>query len=674
MPDLVIKPGIVFPFGVFQTLEGINFAVFSKHAASATLCIYDLEQRPVSEIPLEPKTYKFGFVWHACIEGLQPPFFYAYRFDGVNIENGNLFNPENLLLDPYSREVSSVGGWRNHEVYQPLGVYSAMPFDWEGTAFPNIPWQDLIIYEMHARGFTVHPSSKAAHPGTFLGVIEKIPYLLELGITAVEFLPLQEFNENETRLVNPETGEKLCNYWGYSTVNFFSPMKRYTYQDGPGMAMQEFKTMVRELHRNGIEVILDIVFNHTAEGNEKGPILSFKGIDNSIYYILEKQNGYMNLTGCGNTVNCNHPVVSQWILDCLRYWVLEMHVDGFRFDLASIFFRGEDGQALNSSPLVAALSEDPILAQTKLIAEPWDAAGLYQVGNFYRQSARWSEWNGRYRDNVRRFIRGVTDAKGEFATRLCGSQDLYHGLSPLCSLNYVTAHDGFSLRDLVSYNEKHNFANGEDNQDGFDDNESWNCGIEGPASDPAILALRERQMRNFHLTLMVSSGVPMLVMGDEYGHTRKGNNNPWCQDNDLNWMLWDQLERNAGFARYYRVLVQFRKNNPLLKRTAFISPQDIQWHGAEPSSPNWAHGNGLIAYSLIDHEKHEDIYIAFNAQNQNAFIEFPAPHQNMAWHWIANSSNAVPEDCYEEAKAPEVSHPIFKMLPFSSLLLKSLSQ
>ena len=445
-------------------------------------------------------------------------------------------------------------------------------------------------------------------------------------------------------------------------------MNRYATRDEIGVATREFTTLVRELHRHEIEVILDVVFNHTAEGGITGPTYSFKGIDNPIYYLLEGDK-YANYTGCGNTFNCNHPVVIQLILDCLRYWVLRMHVDGFRFDLASILLRGKQGQPLENSPLVEAMSGDPVLAATKLIAEPWDAVGMYNVGTFYPQEVRWSEWNGKYRDSVRAYIKGSPAVKGLFTTRVCGSQDFYYNRTPQASLNFVTCHDGFTLHDLVSYDRKHNEGNGEHNQDGTNDNESWNCGVEGETDSKPILELRERQMRNFHLALMISLGIPMVHMGDEYGHTKRGNNNTWCQDNELNWFLWDQLE-HSSFTRYFKLLNQFRHATPLLKRTEFLDRKDVIFHGPEPLKPDWSPENLFIAFTLVDHEEGKDIYAAFNAKDTPQIVEFPAPPEGTAWHMIVNTGLPSPREIVEEEQAPPLDNLLLKMAPFSAVLLK----
>jgi len=669
-----VSTGTPTPLGATVKPDGINFALFSQHATGVTLCLFSQDGKLHEEYPLDPARNKTGTIWHIFIQGLQPPGYYSYKVDGP--KEGTLafrYNPELCLLDPYAKEVSTPNNWGTskgpRKEYRPLGaVLEPHPFDWQGVESPHHPIGKIILYEMHVRGFTQHPSSSVQSPGTFLGVIEKIPYLKELGITAVELLPIFEFNENELITVNPVTKKKLLQYWGYSTINFFSPMNRYATKSEIGVATNEFKTMVRELHRNGIEVILDVVFNHTGEGNQDGPILSFKGIDNPVYYICEPDKSYANYTGCGNTVNCNHPVVREFIIDALRYWVLEMHVDGFRFDLASIFQRGRQGQPMELSPLIEAMSLDPVLADTKLIAEPWDAAGLYHVGAFYPQETRWQEWNGKYRDAIRKFIKGTPGTKGEFSTRVCGSQDLYHNRTPSTSVNFVVVHDGFSLYDLVAYNGKHNEENGEQNRDGTNDNESWNCGQEGETQDQAVNALRQKQLRNFHLAEMVSLGMPMLQMGDEYAHTKRGNNNTWCQDNDLSWFRWDKLKDNQAFYRFFTLMNKFRLNNPILQRDKFLGDQDVTFHGVEPGAPDWSPDNMFIAYTL---QGDTPLYIAFNAKAANQIVEFPDPPEGKSWHMIVNTAAPPPKDIFEEKDAPALTSVLFKMPGYSALLLKA---
>jgi isoamylase len=664
------NPGKPAPLGVSSSSSGeFNFALFSSHAERIDLSIFDSKKALLCLKPLNPDVNKTGNIWHIQLDLPPVAVYYAYQIQGP--AEGNFFYRfDQYLLDPYARAISTGIRWGTGSTYHPLGVLSLSEnFDWQQVGKPYLEKSDLLIYEMHVRGFTVHSSSKAKYPGSFLGVIDKIPYLLELGVNAIELLPLQEFDENEVH--RNERMRDLVNYWGYSTVNFFSPMNRYAVSSSIGAAIQEFKTMVRELHRHGIEVILDVVFNHTAEGNEAGPIISFKGIDAPIYYLYDENGNLRNYSGCGNTFNCNHPVARQLIIDSLRYWALEMRVDGFRFDLASILQRGKDGEPLSYSPLIDEITEDPVLAEVKLIAEPWDAVGLYHVGSFVPQNKRWMEWNDKYRDVVRKFIKGTPEKniKGNFITRICGSDDLYGKRTPLSSLNFITAHDGFSLRDLVSYNTKHNEANEEDNKDGISNNESWNCGAEGPTEDPDILFLREKQMRNFHLALMISQGVPMILMGDEYGHTRLGNNNTWCQDNELNWFLWDEIHNNSAFFRFYKKMIGFRKSHPILRRDSFLTSTDILWHGLEPLKPEWDSELRLVAFTLIDEKEGKDLYILFNSDNSEHKVILPAPRENSNWYWMVNTANTSPDDFFDEESAPcQISLEI-DVAPYSACIL-----
>lgn len=661
--SLEISKGIQLPYGPSVQEEGINFAISSKQANTVALCLFEQPGTPpLHTIPLDPLIHKTGNVWHICVKIPPSIKYYAYQIQSEVVKS----DPLPYLLDPYAKAVGTGTAWGDRSSpYLPLGVIlEKEEFDWENIESPRIPIENLVIYEMHVRGFTQDESSQVKHPGTFLGVIEKIPHLLELGINAVELMPVQEFNECEYSKENPETKTPLCNYWGYSPLNFFSFMNRYAVSKEPGGVLQEFKTLVKELHRNGIEVILDIVFNHTSEGNEKGPILSYKGIDKAVYYLLDKDGNYQNHTGCGNTFNCNQPTVRELIQDVLRYLVIETQVDGFRFDLASIFTRDTTGNPMAISPLIDELSLDPILAQVKLIAEPWDL-GVYQVGAFYPFVDRWSEWNGKYRDMVRNYIKG-TGATSKFTTRICGSQDLYPLRSPQASLNFITAHDGFTLYDLVSYNEKKNFANGEDNKDGFDHNDSWNCGEEGPTENEKVNALRQRQMRNFHFSQMISQGLPMVLMGDEYAHTKKGNNNTWCQDDEYSWFMWNKIAENEDFYRFFRLMIKFRLANPILHQRTFLENEDIQWHGLHPLKPNFA--EKFVAYTLFDHEKGENLYIAFNPQEGESVVTFPKSFKH--WHWIVNTANPPPDDFFEKPKPIESQ--TYKMGGYSALMLKAI--
>lgn len=654
------ETGSPYPFGITTKGSWKNFALFYPAASELTLCLFYPDRAPLCEIKLNSRHNKTGNVWHIALNHLPLPLLYAYR------GNTNL-----MLMDPYAKATSSSRKW-GKTPYISLGeITEEVAFDWENETALNIPLDELIIYEMHVRAFTADSSSKVSNPGTFLGLIEKIPYLKDLGINAVELLPIHEFDETDYHLQNPKTHGQLCNFWGYSTLNFFAPMNRYASHTGPGMASQEFKQAVKEFHKHGIEVILDVVFNHTGEGSEKGPTLSFKGLANSIYYIYSKKDGYDNYSGCGNTLNCNEPVVSQMILDCLRYWVVEMHVDGFRFDLASIFFRGRKGEVLPYSPLIRAISLDPILADVKLIAEPWDATGLYQLGEFFPEAVRWCEWNGRYRDTVRRFIKGSPGIKGELATRLCGSQDIFHARTPTSSINFVTCHDGFSLADLVAYNQKHNQINGENNHDGSSFNDSWNCGVEGETDDLAILTLRMRQMRNFHLALMISQGVPMLHMGDEYGHTKKGNNNTWCQDNELNWFMWDKIYENKAYFRFYKLMIAFRKQQPLLRQREFLTEKNVEWHGSEPGKPCWDKQDSLVAFVLKSLDNREALYIAFNAYDSLRQIQLPKSPASTPWYWVVNTANVSPNDFNESPKDFPVTSNSHSLKAYSSIILLS---
>ncbi len=670
--------GHCFPLGVSKQENGLNFSLFSEHAIQVSLCIFLADNHElIAEIPLHPKINRTGYIWHILIKN--PPseaLEYGYRISGPTDDPKMQFNPKMILSDPYARALNTPLEWgkgiSNPDQPIPLGkVITETPFDWEEDSPPNIPTKNLIIYEMHVRSFTQHASSKVKSPGTFLGILEKIPYLKSLGINAIELMPIFEFNECEIDVQNPKTHEQLKNVWGYSTINFFAPMNRFAANPGWTAALDEFRQLVKELHKNQIEVILDVVYNHTAEGGAKGPCFSFRGIDNSIYYMLSPKGDYLNFSGTGNTFNCNHPVVAQLIVDSLRYWVAEMHVDGFRFDLASILTRSENGTPLPNPFVIDAITNDPILANVKLIAEAWDAGGLYQVGSFPGQG-EWCEWNGRYRDTVRKFIKGTDDTCGEFAWVMCGSQHLYgHDRRPYHSINFVTAHDGYTLRDLVCYQEKHNEENGEENRDGANDNESWNCGAEGETEDPGITALRNRQMRNFHMALMLAMGTPMLLIGDEYGHTRKGNNNTWCQDNELNWFLWNELENNKGFERFYRLLIHFRHNHPLLKRSNFLNDNEIAWHGELPLKPNWGKENRFIAYTLKNPRTKEPLYIAFNAFFKPIRIQLPNPPQGKKWYRVVDTSLPSPQDFVEDPKTAPM--PLnYEMQDHSALLIKAL--
>ena len=654
MTNIIFSSGTPYPLGVTPRDRGWNFAIYAKDVTSLSLCLFHDDKSLFQEIPLDGNKHRTGNVFHIHAENLPDNLSYGYRAG------------KRLLSDPFAKAIHCGNTWNEaKDALYPLGnVPSNIPFDWEDDRSPNVPAQDTVLYEMHVRGFTRHPSSNTPHAGTYLGIIEKIPHLHSLGVTSVELLPIHEFNECEYNRPNPLTHKPLCNYWGYSTVNTFSPMKRYASSNNPHAAVDEFKTMVKALHKQGIEVILDVVYNHTAEGSIQGPTYSYRGLDPHAYYMINPHGKYLDFSGCGNTFNCNHPVAIELIIASLRYWVTEMHVDGFRFDLATIFLRDPAGHLMPSSPLVNAITLDPILSSAKLISESWDAGGAYRVGSFAPAHSRWAEWNGHYRDDIRSFIKGDSHAKNLFATRLCGSQDMYgKGHSPCTSVNFVTCHDGFSLADLVAYNQKHNAANGEHNRDGTNDNRSWNCGVEGVTTNDEILALRQRQMRNFHVALMVSQGIPMVLMGDEYAHTKQGNNNAWCQDNELNWFLWDKLEQETAFHRFYRLMIQFRNVHPQLHTGHFLTDKDIVWHGLKPNIPEWDADNKFIAFEL------KGLYIAFNANKEKATVTLPPASQGHAWHWVVATYNAPPDDFFEGPNTPPAPAEI-TMLPFSAIILK----
>ncbi len=664
------QPGSPATLGATPQGNLTNFAIFSEHATRASLCVFHPKKKTLLEEISMNKTDK---VWHIAIEGWDKNLAYAYRFDGPDDKKaGHFFNKEILVSDPYGKEILSSKEWGGKKGTPWLcKVVDDLPFPWENIPRPNIPLQDLIIYEMHVRGFTIHPSSKVKHPGTYLGVIEKIPYLKELGVNAVELMPIFEFDETTKKDTNPVTNKPLYNYWGYSTLNFFCPMNRFASENDPSSVRDQFRTMVKELHRNGIEIILDVVYNHTVEGEYRSECVSFKGIDNIVYYMWDPSGQYYNYTGCGNTFNCNHPAAMQLILDSLRYWTDTMGVDGFRFDLASILTRDSKGGTMADPPLIKAISSDPTFEKVKLISEPWDPGGLYQVGHF-PSWGQWSEWNDQFRDAVRRFIKGTDGQASAFATALCGSENLYGRYGrPQCSINFITAHDGYTLYDLVSYQRKHNTENAENNRDGANNNENWNCGHEGPSKNPDILSLRKKQMRNFILSLFLAQGVPMMLMGDEYAHTRKGNNNAWCQDSEVNWFLWDQIENNPGLFRFFQKMIQFRKNHPFLRQTHFVKDPNITWHGIVPAHPHWRREKRLLAFT-IRAPNNEDLYIAFNSKAQSIEIHLPQPPVGKKWYYILATFMPPPDDFLADPKTEPPLETTLTLSPYCAILAKAL--
>lgn len=648
---------------------GINFAIFSRHAENLWLLLFTPTGKNIGEIELDPIVNKTGDIWHIMLRTRNHNLQYCFKTNGPHDPSGSghFYDADAFLLDPYASSLAGGEKW-NGPTNKQAGfkrrcLIEKNDFDWEDDRPLKIPLQDSIIYEMHVRGYTRHPSSNVKHPGTFAGIIEKIPYLQELGITAVELMPVAEFNENENIHTNPKTGEKLLNFWGYSPITFCAPKASYAADNKGGNQVREFKEMVKALHRTGIEVILDVVFNHTAEGGSDGPTLNFRGLDNTIYYLLDPDTReYLNFSGCGNTLNCNHPIVRQHIIDCLHYWVIEMHVDGFRFDLASILGRDQNGVPLSNAPMIEMIAEDPILSPTKLIAEAWDAAGLYQVGSF-STSGRWAEWNGRFRDDVRAFMCGYEGKVSALATRIAGSSDLFQESlrQPYNSINFITSHDGFTLFDLVSYNAKHNQENGEDNRDGYDHNLSWNSGHEGETEDLGINRLRARRMRTLALILMLSQGVPMILAGDEFGRTQKGNNNAYCHDSPLAWIDWSLQEVNRDLHRFFRLLIAFRKKHPVFRRSDFFPdvPQElhhpIKWQSTKPDNSDWSDNATSLAFLLNGHgaekKPDNDFFIMLNGHPSRVEkFTAPNPRNNVRWRKIIATAAPPPKDIVEESR------------------------
>jgi isoamylase len=690
-----VRRGIPLPLGTREYGGGVNFAFFSRHASHVRLELFDqpADAIPARVIDFDPVRNRTGDVWHVWVEGIRPGQLYAYRVDGpYQPGEGHRFNFNRLLLDPFATAISPLPDWdfgpaRGYDPSaperdlvlsladdagsMPKCVFTHEHFHWQDDLPPRNPWSKTVIYEIHIRGFTIHPSSGVEHPGTYRGLMEKIPYLKELGVTAVELMPVHEFNECQVPGINPQTGKPLRNYWGYDPVAFFSPKASYSSAGGLGQQRLEFKEMVRALHHAGIEVILDVVFNHTAEGNELGPTLCFRGIDNAIFYMLEPDKRYFkNYAGTGNTINANHPVVRDYILSALRYWVMEMHVDGFRFDLASILGRDENGNLLANAPLLERIAEDPILRDTKIIAEAWDSAGAYEVGSFSER--RWAEWNGRYRDDVRRFWRGDDGMLGLFASRICGSADIYtgSGKGPDGSINFVTCHDGFTLNDLVSYRYKHNEANGENNHDGSDSNFSENYGVEGETTDAGIESLRKCQIKNFLLTLLISRGVPMLLGGDELRRTQGGNNNAYCQDNETSWHDWSRLEHHGEIFRFARGLIAFRRAHPVLSKEQFYTDGEIHWFGPKGGLPDWMDPKGKQFACLIHEDGQHALYLIFNAGADAMDFALPPVPPGAHWHLAADTSLEAPQDMFAKGEEPPCEDPqTYRLGPRSSAIL-----
>jgi len=711
---LEIQPGRAYSFGAMITSEGVQFSLFSRHATSVSLLLFDKEEdfEPAHEIKLDPKLYRTGNCWHILVREIKLGQLYLYRVDGpYKPLEGHRFNRHKVLLDPYTKALS--GNFRS-DISGAFGFIPDHPdadlsfsteknisnipkcvvindsFDWENDRPLNYPLSKTIIYETHVVGISAHPESqrkfKIKNPGTFKAITRIIPYLKQLGVTSLELLPVAEFDSSEYQhRVNPISGKPLENYWGYSTIAFFAPKGNYACSNVRGEQVIEFKQMVKELHRAGIEVILDIVFNHSGEGDQMGPTLSFKGIDNRTYYMLAPNpRFYLNYSGCGNTLNCNHPIMQEFILECLHYWVREMHIDGFRFDLGSILGRDSNGKLMDNPPVLKRIAQDSVLRNTKIIAEAWDAGGAYQVGRF--PGGRWAEWNDRYRDDVRAFWRGDPHKTSSFATRLTGSEDLFlkTNRKPYHSINYITAHDGFTLADLVSYETKHNQANGEENRDGSDDNTSKNWGAEGFTKNRSINRIRGQMIHNFLGTLLLSGGTPMLLGGDEFRRTQNGNNNAYCQNNPISWLDYSLIEHHPGTHRFVRFLIGFRNAHPSLQRREFFKgcdfdkdeTPDIEWFCENGKSMNWNRSENILGLRIngsregiqtADYDV--DICMFFNATKSTIRFLIPKPHEGQNWARVIDTAQPSPNDILEPGQEQAIGDATYYSLQAHSLVV-----
>ena len=657
------------PFGAMSGPSGVKFSVFSRSATGMSVLLYDkpTDREPKEVLPLDPDTDRWGDVWNLNVPGLSDGQLYHLQASGpYDPDRGQYFDAAARLIDPYAKALAGTYGRSSDGIIRPPKcVVVEDTFDWGNDRPIRRPMAESIIYEMHVRGFTRSRSSGVEHPGTYLGVIEKIPYLKSLGVTAVELMPVHEF---PIRDINGNK-KTLPNYWGYDPMAFFAPHRGYAADQSPGGQVNEFKTMVKALHEAGIEVILDVVFNHTCEGNQDGPTLSFRGLENQVYYILSEGKYFANYSGCGNTINSNHPVVREMIFHCLRSWVQNYHIDGFRFDLASILSRDRHGNLIPNAPMVELIAEDPVLADTKIIAEAWDAAGAYQVGSFGNH--RWAEWNGRYRDDVRGFWRGDGGTLGPMATRLAGSSDLYghSGRPPHCSVNFITSHDGFTMNDLVSYKEKHNTANGEDNRDGDNHNISDNYGIEGPTRRKGVSLVRSQQIRNMLSTLLLSQGVPMIVSGDEARRTQKGNNNAYCQDNDISWFDWKLTEKNQDLIRFVSALCKFRRENVAVRREHYLTGEavpgrqvpDVSWYEPGGNPLDWNQGMlAMIAYIAAPPVEESngplrDVVMMFNSTGESRNFRLPKIGRGVKWSMFVDTGALPPDDIHPELDGPELT-------------------
>lgn len=700
-------PGSPLPLGAELTAEGVNFSVFSRNGTKVFLNIYAdaKDSNPCEVIEFNPEQNRTGDIWHIFVKGLKAGTLYLYQVDGpFDPKKGHRFNVNNLLYDPCTKAYTNESlfynlppGYMTPTDKADLQLFSGRElrkfpkcvvidnstFDWEGDKPINRPLEDSIIYETHLKGYTAAVTSGVKDKGTYKGFTEKIPYLKDLGVTAVELLPVQAFDQAENTNINPRTGERMVNYWGYSTVSFFAPKADYAEDKTPGGSVNEFKYFVKEMHKAGIEVILDVVYNHTAEGNEHGITINFRGFDNSIYYNLvdSHKEYYLNFSGCGNTFNCNHPVVQQYIIESLRYWVQNFHIDGFRFDLAPILGRHINGEMNLGKSVLNMIAEDPILHNTKIIAEPWDAGGGYEVGNF---PGRWAEWNDRFRDDIRKFWRGDENVSTAAATRIAGSSDIFAPAArkPYNSINYVTCHDGFTLSDLVTYNSKHNEENGEENRDGSDNNISYNYGFEGPTLNATIERLRNQQIKNFILTTLISQGTPMLLAGDEFRRTQNGNNNAYCQDTDLSWIDWTKADDYADIVLFTKKAIALRKAHKVFRRQEFFGGEksvrqpDIQWFNADGTTPDWNKLSRFLAFKLNgycsindDGSIDNDFFIAANPDKHDIMVTLPLLKNEKKWYRVADTSITEDDAICDSGNEEELRGQTRYVLPANAMMI-----
>jgi isoamylase len=673
-----ISVGSSAPLGATVRPGGVNFSVYSKSASSLELLLFDSQEdlKPARVIALDPRKNRTYHYWHVLVPDLKPGQLYGFRAVGeFRPEQGLRFDSSKVLLDPYALAVAIPNAYSRVADNTPVMksvVVDPSTYDWEGDHPLRRPFVETVIYELHVRGFTRHPNSgvEPGKAGTYAGLIEKIPYLVDLGVTAIELMPIFQFDAADAPLGH-------INYWGYSPVSFFAVHRAYSSRGGPIGPMNEFRDLVKALHRAGIEVILDVVFNHTAEGDGHGPTFCFRGLANEDYYLLETDRAnYANYSGTGNTLNANHPIVRRMILDSLRYWVTHMHVDGFRFDLASVLARDQTGAPVPNPPAILDIESDPLLAGTKMIAEAWDAGGLYQVGRFVGDA--WQEWNGRFRDDVRRFVKSDNGTVSGVAARLLGSPDIYahENREPEQSINFVTCHDGFTLNDLVSYDQKHNEDNGENSRDGMNDNLSWNCGVEGPTSDPAIESLRLRQIKNCIALTLLAVGTPMLLMGDEVRRTQRGNNNAYCQDNETSWFDWSLCERNVGLRRFVKMMIAFRLRRDVAIESAglggltlnqFLAQARLRWHGLTLNSPDWSDNSHSIALTVASLLETFTVHAMLNAYWEP--LTFELPRTVNRWRRWVDTSLSQPEDIYLWEQAPIVCQSRYTVGPRSLVFL-----